>query len=235
MELILHPSEARGKASFGWLNTRYSFSFANYYNPDKVHFGTLRVLNDDIIAGGAGFDLHPHDNMEIITIVLDGVLRHTDSMKHTETIQSGEVQVMSAGTGIFHAEYNNLPDKALSLFQIWIFPNQKNLKPRYDQRFFDPEKRKNKWQTIVDPTGNEGLMIHQQAWISRTDLIAGQSLAYQMHQKNQGVFLMNITGRIRVENQGLGERDAIGIWNGMDFLVNAEQSSEVLAIEVPMS
>jgi quercetin 2,3-dioxygenase len=234
MEKIIYRSETRGKASYGWLNTRYSFSFANYYDPQRIHFGSLRVLNDDEIAGGTGFDLHPHDNMEIVTLVLEGELRHTDSMKNTEIIRPNEVQVMSAGTGIFHAEHNNLPDKTLKLFQVWVFPEKKNITPRYDQRFFDPEQRKNKWQALVGPQEGESLMIHQQAWFSRADLQAGHKLNYRVHGPEQGMFLFVISGEVQVEGETLSDRDAIGLWGVSDIQLQTGKYAEVLLIEVPM-
>jgi redox-sensitive bicupin YhaK (pirin superfamily) len=234
MEKIIYRSETRGKASYGWLNTRYSFSFANYYDPQRIHFGALRVLNDDEIAGGTGFDLHPHDNMEIVTLVLEGELRHTDSMKNTEIIRPDEVQVMSAGTGIFHAEHNNLPDKPLKLFQVWIFPEQKSLTPRYDQRYFNPAERNNKWQILVSPDEKEGLMIHQQAWFSRADMEAGQSLNYRVRGKDQGLFLFVISGEVQVEGESLTDRDAIGLQGVSEIQLEAVKDTAVLMIEVPM-
>ncbi|MFN8206916.1 MAG: pirin family protein [Bacteroidales bacterium] len=234
MEKIIYRSETRGKASYGWLNTRYSFSFANYYDPQRIHFGALRVLNDDEIAGGTGFDLHPHDNMEIVTLVLEGELRHTDSMKNTEIIKPNEVQVMSAGTGIFHAEHNNLPGKTLKLFQVWVFPNEKNITPRYDQRFFDPAQRKNKWQVLVGPEKGESLMIHQQAWFNRVDLFAGNKILYKTHGTNQGIFLFMISGEVCVGDDVLKERDAMGMWDTSEININSEKDAELLLIEVPM-
>jgi redox-sensitive bicupin YhaK (pirin superfamily) len=235
MDKIIYKSESRGKASYGWLNTRYSFSFANYYDPARIHFGALRVLNDDEIAGGTGFDLHPHDNMEIVTLVLEGELRHTDSMKNIEIIRANEVQVMSAGTGIFHSEHNNLPDKDLKLFQVWVFPDRKSITPRYDQRFFNPAERKNKWQILVSPDEKDALMIHQQAWFSRADMEAGHSLNYRVRGSDQGIFLFVISGEVLVEGENLSDRDAIGLQGVSEIQLQAGKDARLLLIEVPMN
>ena len=211
MKTIIHKADTRGLANYGWLETRYTFSFANYYNPERVHFGTLRVLNDDCIAGGQGFGKHPHDNMEIITIIREGELEHQDSMGHTIALKKDEVQVMTAGTGIFHSEYNRLPDTQLKLFQIWVFPSKKDLKPRYDQKVFDPAERKNKWQEIVSPHPNGALLINQNAWFSLISLEEGKSANYNLKSEGNGIYLFVIEGKINFNDETFEKRDGIGI------------------------
>lgn len=234
---IFHAADKRGHADHGWLNAHHSFSFASWYDPTKVHFGMLRVLNDDIVAGGKGFGKHPHDNMEIITIVLDGALEHQDSMGHTESIQPGEVQVMSAGTGVVHSEYNHHPDKKVNLLQTWIFPNKKNVRPRYDQKMFDAAERVNKLQTLVSPIENEdpGLKIHQDAWIYRTTLEAGKTIAHTLRDKNNGAYIFMIDGSAKAEGQELNKKDALGISETDAFEITAQTTSDIIIFEVPMS
>jgi redox-sensitive bicupin YhaK (pirin superfamily) len=236
-KIVYHASESRGHADHGWLNAHHSFSFAGYYDPSRIHFGVLRVLNDDIIAGGGGFGTHPHDNMEIITIVLDGALEHRDSMGNTGVIHPGEVQVMSAGTGVQHSEYNHNRDKIVNLLQIWIFPNKRNVKPRYDQKMFSDIGIKDQWQTLVSPIDNndEGLKIHQNAWISRANLENGKTIGYNLHDKNNGVYVFVIDGKVTVNEQLLNKRDAAGITDIDSINVNANANSQVLLLEVPMN
>lgn len=233
MQSIIHKADSRGKADYGWLRTRYTFSFAGYHDPSRVHFGALRVLNDDWIEGGKGFDTHPHDNMEIVTIMLEGELRHSDSMGHTEILKPGEVQVMTAGTGIFHSERNILPDVPIKLFQIWVFPREKNLMPRYDQMWFDPENRLNQWQELVAPDNVNSLKINQEAWFSRATFTKGGQLTYRLHGLKQGVYLFVIEGRIKLDGVELGKRDGAGIWDMNELTITASQESDVLLIEVP--
>ena len=234
---IFHPADKRGHANHGWLDAHHSFSFANWYDPTKVHFGMLRVLNDDIVAGGQGFGKHPHDNMEIITIVLDGALEHKDSMGHTEAIVPNEVQVMSAGTGVVHSEYNHNPDKKVNLLQTWIFPNKKNVQPRYDQKMFPPEERVNKLQALVSPIDNDdpGLKIHQDAWIYRTTLESGKSLSHNLHSNAHGAYIFVIDGGITIGDQRLNKKDALGISETESFEITATDTSDVLIFEVPMT
>jgi quercetin 2,3-dioxygenase len=234
---IFHAADKRGHANHGWLDAHHSFSFANWYDPKKVHFGMLRVLNDDIVEGGKGFGKHPHDNMEIITIVLDGALEHQDSMGHTESIKPNEVQVMSAGTGVIHSEYNHNPDKKVNLLQTWIFPNKANVAPRYEQKLFAPEDRIDKLQTLVSPMDNSdpGLKIHQDAWIYRTALASGKSINHTLHSANHGAYIFVIDGEITVGEQVLGKRDAIGISEAGAFDIVAGKQSDVIIFEVPMS
>lgn len=234
--IVLHPANTRGHADHGWLNAHHSFSFAGYYDPSRIHFGALRVLNDDIVSEGMGFGKHPHDNMEIITLVLDAALEHKDSMGHTQAILPNEVQVMSAGTGVFHSEYNHHRDKKVNLLQIWIFPNEKNVEPRYDQRLFDPAARLNKLQMLVSPikTGDEGLKIHQDAWIYRTNLKAGNTIQHTLHNSNNGLYVFVIDGDVTVNGQQLKKRDAAGISDTASIELNAAADSDILLLEVPM-
>ena len=238
MTTILHKAEDRGFANHGWLQANHSFSFAGFYDPKKVQFGALRVLNDDIIAPKMGFGTHPHDNMEIITIPLKGVLKHRDNM-HDEwqPVIPGEVQVMSAGTGVQHSEINGSVDEYLSLFQIWIIPNEKNVIPRYDQKHFEASERKNKIQLLVssiDDKHNGSLKIHQNAKISRLDLSKNKSFEYTLLSHNHGVYVMNIHGEIIINDEIAKTRDAIGVFKTESFSVSAKENTELLFIEVPM-
>ncbi len=238
MNTILHKAQDRGFANHGWLQANHSFSFANWYNPEKIHFGALRVLNDDIIAPKMGFGTHPHDNMEIITIPLKGVLKHRDNMGDAWIpIIPGEVQVMSAGTGVQHSEINGSTDEHLSLFQIWIIPNKQNVKPRYDQKTFDTSQRKNVLQTLVtsiDENHEGSLKIHQDALISRIDLEKGKTFKYHLKSENHGVYVMNIHGNIAINDTFLETRDALGVTNVSNFEINSKEDSSLLFIEVPM-
>jgi redox-sensitive bicupin YhaK (pirin superfamily) len=235
MKTIIHKADARGQADYGWLKTKYSFSFANYYNPDKLNFGALRVLNDDWVEGGQGFGRHPHDNMEIVTLVLDGDLEHKDSMGNTFLIRKNEVQVMSAGTGIFHSEYNKDPKNPLKLFQIWVFPNKKNVTPRYDQKLFLPENRVNKWQRLVSPNEANTMWLHQDTYFSIASLDKNQELEYKLHTNGNGIYIFLIEGLINVGDIQLERRDAIGIYETEEVKIKSSGNSEILLIEVPMS
>ena len=238
MKTIVHKAEDRGYANHGWLQANHSFSFANFFNPEKVQFGALRVLNDDIIAPSMGFSTHPHDNMEIITIPLKGTLKHKDSMGNTwEMVEAGEVQVMSAGSGVQHSEMNAKTDEYLNLFQIWIFPDKKNVSPRYDQKHYKAEDRQGKLQTLVSSIDNddEGLKIHQNAKLSRIDLSKDESFTYNLISENHGVYIMTISGSFSVENNQLESRDAIGIYDTKDFTLKTTEETQLLFIEVPMS
>jgi quercetin 2,3-dioxygenase len=237
MKTELHPANERGHASLHWLDTFHSFSFATYFNPAREQFGCLRVLNDDTITGGSGFDLHPHNNMEIITIMLEGSLEHRDSMGNTQVIAQGEVQVMSAGTGIYHAEYNHSETEDAKLFQIWIFPREKGLKPRYDQKFFEEQKIKNKLVTLVTPDINQqddSLWIHQDAYISMVNLEKDKSFEYKIRIQGNGVFAMVIEGDIKVNENSLKRRDAIAVTETDTVNFESVTDSNLLIIEVPM-
>lgn len=238
MKTILHKAEDRGHANHGWLQANHSFSFANYFDRDKMQFGALRVLNDDNIAPKMGFGTHPHDNMEIITIPLSGILKHRDNMgQDWQPVLSGEVQVMSAGTGVQHSEINGSVEEALNLFQIWIIPNERNVAPRYDQKAFDPEDRKNKLQTLVTCVTNQhegSLKIHQDAVLSRIDLSKGTSFDYQLQSSNHGVYVMTIQGALQIGDNILQKRDALGVLETEKFSIKASEDAEILFIEVPM-
>lgn len=237
MKTIVHKAASRGYANHGWLQANHSFSFANYYDPEKLQFGALRVLNDDIIAPKMGFGTHPHDNMEIITIPLSGELKHRDSMANEWlAVKPGEVQVMSAGSGVQHSEINGSQEKYLSLFQIWIIPNEHNVAPRYDQKRFNPDDRKDKFQTLVSSikTEDEGLKIYQNAKISRIDLTKDNTIEYHTLSKNHGVYIMNVSGSASINNQTFVSRDAIGVSETDTFSIKANENSDLLLIEVPM-
>jgi quercetin 2,3-dioxygenase len=236
MKTVLHRANTRGHASHGWLESYHTFSFADYFDASRIHFGALRVLNDDEVEGGKGFGKHPHDNMEIVTIMLDGELRHGDSMGHSEVLHRDEVQAMSAGTGIFHSEINNLPDRPAKLLQIWVFPERRNITPRYDQRAFDPKLRKNGWQLLVGPNSPDGALdMKQQSWFSRVDLDKGTQLDYMLKNKENGVYLFVIEGSVTVEKDlQLGRRDGLGVSDTARIALRADENAQVLAIEVPM-
>ena len=232
---VLHKADSRGHADHGWLNAHHSFSFANYHNPDRVHFGVLRVLNDDVIAGGMGFGTHPHDNMEIISIPLEGELEHKDSMGNGAVIRHNEVQAMSAGTGIRHSEKNPNHGQPTNLLQIWIFPKSRNIAPRYDQRLFDPKGRVNQWQQIVSPIGDEeGIHIHQDAWFQLGDFDKGVETTYPIKKKDNGVYAFVIKGHATINGQALSQRDGLGIWDVEELTVKADSDSEILLMDVPM-
>jgi quercetin 2,3-dioxygenase len=234
MQTIIHKAGTRGKADYGWLKTNYTFSFANYYDPARVHFGVLRVLNDDFIDAGKGFDRHPHDNMEIITIPLEGKLEHKDSMGNTMQILSGDVQIMSAGTGIFHSEYNPDPDKPLRLLQIWVYPKLKNITPRYDQKTYDVSDRKNKWQRVVSPTESEAVWINQDAWFSLISLEKGKNIDYNFQSPSNGAYVFMMEGSATVSGVHLGRRDGGGFRDTSLLSLSALENSEILLIEIPM-
>ncbi|MGQ7870236.1 pirin family protein [Sunxiuqinia sp. sy24] len=236
MAIVLYRSESRGTADHGWLKSRHTFSFANYYCPSRLNFGALRVLNDDYVEPKMGFGTHPHDNMEIISIVLDGQLEHKDSMGTGSIIKKGEVQVMSAGSGVTHSEFNPSEDEPVSFFQIWLFPNEENVEPRYDQAYFDLAKLQNNWQMVISPDGaNNSMWIHQDAWLYRGNFDEAQSVNYQPKNPQNGVFLMVIEGEVRVEDQSLSMRDAVGLTelNG-NLSIKIEKESQLLLLEVPM-
>ena len=240
MKTNLYKASERGYANYDWLQANYSFSFANYFNPAKQNFGALRVLNDDVIQGGAGFGEHPHQNMEIITIPLEGSLKHKDSMSNTWIpLHTGEVQVMSAGSGVYHSERNNSSSDFINLFQLWIIPDKMNIDPAYDQKKFEKEDRKNRLQTLVsshdDREDQTSLKINQDARISRIDLDGGKSFQYQPKSDQHGVYVMLISGAVKIGDQELSTRDAIGIWETDSFDLHAEEESELLLIEVPMN
>jgi redox-sensitive bicupin YhaK (pirin superfamily) len=235
MKTIFHTENSRGHANHGWLNAKHSFSFASWYNPDRVHFGALRVLNDDIVAGLSGFGKHPHDNMEIITIPLKGSIKHEDSMGNSSIIETGEIQVMSAGTGILHSEFNPSKEE-LNLFQIWIFPNKQQVRPRYDQFKMDVAKMKNHFLQLVSPLKeDEGTWIHQEAWISMAKIDSKTTLDYLLKKEGNGVYFMLVEGELKISGQQLKQRDALGVWDTTTVSIETSTDCTVLAIEVPMA
>jgi redox-sensitive bicupin YhaK (pirin superfamily) len=234
---ILHKSNTRGYANHGWLESKHTFSFANYHNPDRMHFGVLRVLNDDRVNPGMGFGTHPHDNMEIISIPLEGDLEHKDSMGNTTVIKNGDIQVMSAGTGIMHSEYNKNSDKLVKFLQIWVYPNKRNVKPRYDQITLDKKERNNKFQQILSPKPDDaGVWIHQDAWFNMGTFSKGVKTTYKLNKKGNGVYIFIIKGSATINNQLLDKRDGFGIWNINSIEISSNiDSTEILLMEVPMT
>jgi quercetin 2,3-dioxygenase len=235
MKTTLYPAKERGHVSLGWLDSFHSFSFGQYNDPKKVHFGALRVLNDDSVAGGGGFGAHPHDNMEIVSIPLEGALSHKDSTGNEGVIRKGDVQIMSAGTGLRHSEYNSSATETAKFLQIWVFPKLKNIKPAYGQKTFELNDRKNNWQVVVSPDSSEqALNINQDARFSLVDLEGGKTISYEMKWKNSGLYLFVIEGAAKTEGQSLSRRDAIGISETEKVSIEAVDNMQLLAIEVPL-
>ncbi|RYD72177.1 MAG: pirin family protein [Sphingobacteriales bacterium] len=232
---VLHKANTRGHANHGWLNSYHTFSFANYHDPERMHFGMLRVLNDDTVSGGMGFGKHPHDNMEIISIPLHGDLEHKDSMGTTAVIRKGDIQVMSAGTGIFHSEYNRNKGEEVKFLQIWVFPNKKNVEPRYDQVTLNTEERHNKLQQILSPNAeDEGVWIYQDAWFHLGNLDKDFATEYKLKKEGNGVYAFVLKGDVTIEDQKLNMRDGFGIWETDKFTIKADSDAEILLMEVPM-
>ena len=234
---VLHRAASRGDANHGWLHSRHTFSFANYHNPERMHFGVLRVLNDDIVAAAKGFGTHPHDNMEIISIPLEGDLEHKDSMGNISVIKNGDIQVMSAGTGITHSEYNKNGDKQVKFLQIWLFPNKKGVTPRYDQITLNLKDRQNKLQQILSPYQDDaGVWIHQNAWFHLGRFSKGHATEYKIKKAGNGVYAFIIKGDVTIEGQALHERDGLGVWDTDKIsLVSNSTDAEVLLMDVPMT
>jgi redox-sensitive bicupin YhaK (pirin superfamily) len=236
MKSVLHKADTRGHANHGWLDTHHTFSFANYYNPERMNFGALRVLNDDIVDGGRGFGRHPHDNMEIISIPLEGALEHKDSMGNSHAISRGDVQVMSAGTGVFHSEYNKEKTKNVNFLQIWVFPNKRNVKPRYDQITLDNNQTRNKLYQVLSPNPDDaGVWAHQDAWFHMGKLDAGFRETYKINRSGNGLYTFVLQGNVTVGNQKLGKRDGFGVWDMSQVDIKADSNAEVLLMEVPMT
>ncbi|MGB3103947.1 pirin family protein [Sphingobacterium siyangense] len=233
---VLHKAATRGHANHGWLDSNHTFSFANYHNPERMHFGVLRVLNDDMVAEGRGFGKHPHDNMEIISIPLEGDLQHEDSMGNKAIIRKGDIQVMSAGTGIIHSEYNKNTDQAVKFLQIWVYPNQRNVSPRYDQITLDITQRQNKFQQILSPNPeDEGVWIHQDAWFSMGHFNKDVQTKYQIKKAGNGVYVFVIKGSVTVEGQELESRDGFGIWDVAEINLKVTSAdTEILLMDLSM-
>ena len=235
MKKVFHSAESRGHADHGWLNANYSFSFASYFNPQRSNFGALRVLNDDTISPGKGFGTHPHDNMEIITIPLKGDLEHKDSMGNIGVINEGEIQVMSAGTGVYHSEYNKNSDNFVNLLQLWVIPKKHDVEPRYDQLSIRELKKKNSFYQVLSPyPDDDGMWIHQEAWFHLGDFEERTSIEYVLKKEGNGVYVFVIEGAFIVANEALRKRDAIGVWNTNKIIFEAQSESRVLIVEVPM-
>ncbi|WP_333864354.1 pirin family protein [Sphingobacterium sp.] len=234
---VLHKASTRGHADHGWLVSNHTFSFANYHNPERMHFGVLRVLNDDTVAEGRGFGRHPHDNMEIISIPLEGDLEHEDSMGNKAIIRKGDIQVMSAGTGIIHSEYNKNTDQAVKFLQIWVYPNQRNVSPRYDQISLDIAQRQNRFQQILSPNPeDEGVWIHQDAWFSMGHFDKDVQTKYQIKKAGNGVYIFVIKGSVTVEGQALETRDGFGIWDVSEInLKSTSADTEILLMDLSMT
>ncbi len=236
MKTTVHRAETRGHADHGWLDTNHTFSFASYHNPERMNFGMLRVLNDDWVEGGMGFGAHPHDNMEIVSIPLSGSLEHKDNTGVAEVIQTNDVQIMSAGTGVVHSEYNHSKEDKVNFLQIWVFPKERNIDPRYDQKTFDPAGRVNKLQTVVSPEKSNGaLWINQDAYFSLGTLKQGFETEYSLHGSSHGVYAFVIDGEVEIGGEKLKKRDGAGFWETDSLNITASDNAELLLIEVPMS
>jgi quercetin 2,3-dioxygenase len=236
MNTVLHKANTRGHANHGWLDTNHTFSFAHYYDPTRLHFGVLRVLNDDVVDGGKGFGTHPHDNMEIISIPLSGDLEHKDSMGNITVIRQNDIQIMSAGTGIQHSEYNKNNDKKVNFLQIWVFPKQRDITPHYGQITLQPADRINKFQQIVSPSKtDEGVWINQDAWFHLGSLRKDFKTEYTLRQKGNGVYAFVIEGDVTILGQKLGKRDGLGISEVDTISIAADSNTELLLMEVPMN
>lgn len=235
MKTIFHAADKRGHNDIGWLKANFSFSFGPHYDPDKIHFGALRVLNDDLIGANGGFGMHPHDNMEIISIILKGALEHRDSMGNVGVIKAGEVQVMSAGTGVMHSEYNPSKTEDTESLQIWLFPNERDIEPRYDQKSFTNSLKTNELTTLISPKkSDDTLYINQDSTFSMGDFDAGQEINYQMKTEGNGAYVFLLEGEAKIGDQVLNKRDALGVYDTSLFTIITEAHARLLIIEVPM-
>lgn len=235
MKTVLHKANTRGHANHGWLNSYHTFSFAQYYNPERVRFGVLRVLNDDTVAPGQGFGTHPHDNMEIISIPLEGDLEHKDSMGNAQVIHNGDIQVMSAGTGIRHSEYNRNRDREVKFLQIWLFPRERGVEPRYDQLKLDRDKMKNTFLQVLSPNpDDDGVWIHQDAWFHMGRLSKGTTLSYGIKRPGNGLYVFVLEGDVTVAGEALKKRDGFGIWDTDQVSFQADSDCELLLMDLPV-
>ncbi len=235
MNTVFHQANTRGHANHGWLNSYHSFSFASYHNPSRMHFGVLRVLNDDLVTGGKGFGMHPHDNMEIVSIPLEGDLEHKDTIGNVTLIKAGDVQAMSAGTGIYHSEYNKNPDKEVRFLQIWIFPKERNIEPNYTQISLKNIEKKNTFYQILSPNKNDqGVCIHQDAWFHLGTFDQEKTNTYQIKKPGNGVYIFVLDGSAEIAGQSLAKRDGFGIWNVPSFDLKASKNSRILLMDIPM-
>ena len=234
-QTVFHAANTRGDANHGWLHSKHTFSFSGYYHPERMNFGVLRVLNDDTVSAGMGFGTHPHSNMEIISIPLEGDLEHKDSMGNVSVIRKGDIQVMSAGTGISHSEYNKNKGESVKFLQIWVIPNKQNVEPRYDQLTLSPEDRKNKLQQVLSPSADdEGVWIHQDAWFHLGDFETGHTETYNFKKSGNGLYVFVLSGELEVDGQVLQTRDGLGIWDTDTVNITAKNNAEFLLMEVPM-
>ncbi|MDX1629222.1 MAG: pirin family protein [Fulvivirga sp.] len=235
MEKVIHKAESRGHANHGWLDSHHTFSFAGYHNPERMRFGLLRVLNDDIVAGGQGFGKHPHDNMEIISIPLSGALKHEDTTGRSEVIRTHDVQIMSAGSGLMHSEFNHSDIEEVNFLQIWVFPKEKNIEPRYEQKTFPPDQRQNEIKTVVSPRKDEDtLWINQDAYFSLASLDDGIEKTYEIQKPANGVYAFVIEGQVEINGEVLNKRDGMGVVDVEQINIQAKEKTELLLIEVPM-
>ncbi|MEM9930747.1 MAG: pirin family protein [Bacteroidota bacterium] len=235
MQTILHKAGTRGLADRGWLKSNHTFSFASYYNPERMHFGVLRVLNDDVVAPGRGFGRHPHDNMEIISIPLSGDLQHEDSLGNVAVIKQGDIQAMSAGTGVTHSEMNAKADTPVEFLQIWVFPKSRNVTPNYSQITLDPAALDNQLDQILSPNPNDrGVAIHQNAWFHLGNIASGTTLNYDIKKSGNGVYAFVLEGDVTIANQSLNKRDGFGIWDTNKISITADNDTKLLLMEVPM-
>lgn len=235
MKTVIHRAESRGHANHGWLDSYHSFSFASYHDPERMHFGALRVLNDDTVAPGRGFGTHPHKNMEIISIPLEGDLKHMDSMGNVAVIREGDIQVLSAGSGIAHSEYNKNTDQEVKFLQIWVFPDKKDVSPRYDQLSLKPLAKGNEFYQVLSPdASDQGVWIHQQAWFHMGSFDPGKTISYNLRKKGNGVYLFVLDGQLTIEGHPLNKRDAIGLWETARLEGTAQSQTRLLLMEVPM-
>ncbi len=235
MKKVIHRANSRGHADHGWLKSFHTFSFAGYYDPERINFGVLRVLNDDLIEGGKGFGKHPHDNMEIISIPIFGAIAHKDSTGKDKVINTNDVQIMSAGRGIYHSEFNASATDSANFLQIWVFPKEKNIEPRYDQKTFDPSERKNRFQTAVSPEDKEAVWINQDAYFSLGNLDKGINLDYKIRKSGNGIYAFVIKGEVKIDDEVLQRRDAIGISETNLLKIEAVSDAEILLMEIPMN